>query len=155
MILGSIRPKIVLGTTALVAAFLVLAPTVPLEAALPSAAAIAVIALVIGRPGASRERPTVPVATPSRRKATERGAGRIEDPPAIEDVPAALPAKPASDPAPRETDPTWRNRQRILVAEDNPLNQKTMELVLRRAGWRHALAAMPICSMVTCFRGTC
>jgi signal transduction histidine kinase/CheY-like chemotaxis protein len=57
---------------------------------------------------------------------------------------AALPAAPersssttaTRDPALRER----RGRQRILIAEDNPVNQRMIQVVLSKAGWAHELA---------------
>ena len=55
---------------------------------------------------------------------------------------AALPARAAG--APGFAAPEARARraaQRVLVAEDNPVNQRVVAAVLARAGWPHALVA--------------
>jgi signal transduction histidine kinase/CheY-like chemotaxis protein len=52
----------------------------------------------------------------------------------------ALPEPSAPLPAPRATPPAERARQRILIAEDNPVNRRMTSVILERAGWS------PVCA---------
>lgn len=62
--------------------------------------------------------------------------------PAPDAPPPALPSA-ASENGAREPDSEalWRARQRILIVEDNPVNQRVTSLVLHKAGWAHDVAA--------------
>ncbi len=74
------------------------------------------------------------------RRAQARGAepqaAATAPPPAL---PCSVPAA-AAPPEPGDHAP-WRARQRILIVEDNPVNQRVTSLVLHKAGWPHDVAA--------------
>ena len=58
----------------------------------------------------------------------------------VEELDDVEPVRPRSNPSTREGPETGRRDQRILVAEDNPINQRMVTIMLERAGWSYSVA---------------